>query len=122
MKMLLAIMPTVLLVVCGQLVTKWRVQLLGSAPGGDGDRWSRAFVYLTDPYIVSAYIAALLGSVAWMFVVERYAISMAFPLYIGLTVLLVVLGGVLIFGESMSTLRVLAILLILAGVAIGAHS
>ena len=122
MKMLIAIMPTVLLVVFGQLVTKWRVQLLGSVPDGDGDRLSRVVVYLTDPYIIAAYVAALLGSVAWMFVVERYAISVVFPLYIGLTVLLVVLGGVVIFGEHMSMTRVLAILLILAGVAIGARS
>ena len=122
MKMLIAIMPTVLLVVFGQLVTKWRVQLLGSLPDGDGDRLSRVVVYLTDPYIIAAYVAALLGSVAWMFVVERYAISVVFPLYIGLTVLLVVLGGVVIFGEQMSMTRVLAILLIFAGVAIGARS
>lgn len=122
MKMLLAIMPTVLLVVCGQLVTKWRVQLLGTLPGADGDRLSRAYVYLTDPYIVAAYVAALLGSVAWMFVVERFAISVAFPLYIGMTVLMVVVGGVVLFGEELSTTRILAILLILAGVAIGARS
>ena len=122
MKMLIAIMPTVLLVVIGQLVTKWRVQLLGSVPDGNGDRLSRAAVYLTDPYIIAAYVAALLGSVAWMFVVERYAISVVFPLYIGLTVLLVVLGGVVIFGEHMSITRVLAIVLILAGVALGARS
>lgn len=122
MRLLAAIAPTVLLVVLGQLLTKWRVQHLHASGVWDGDRWSRAWAYLSDPYIIAAYLAALLGSVFWMFVVERFAISVAFPIYIGLTVLLVVLGGNVFFGEPLSTSRLLAIALILAGVAVGSRA
>ena len=88
----------------------------------DSGRLSRVIAYLGDAYILSAYAAALAGSVAWMFVVERYAISVAFPLYIGLTVLLVVVGGIVIFGEQMTVSRAIAIIFILIGVAIGTRS
>lgn len=122
MKLLLAMSPTILLVVYSQLITKWRVQLLGGAAPTDDGRMGRAFAYLSDPYVLSAYAAALAGSIAWMFVVERYAISVAFPIYIGLTVMFVVVGGMLIFGEEISPMRILAIVFILVGVAIGIRS
>ena len=121
MKMLLAMAPTVALIVYGQLVTKWRVGSIsqGSPPGGPLDR---LIAYLLDPFILSAYVTTLGASVAWLFVMERYAISLAFPVYIGLTVMLVVIGGAILFGEPMPPSRVLAILLIVAGVALaGRH-
>lgn len=122
MKLLLAMSPTILLVVYSQLITKWRVQLLGGAAPAEGGRWGRAVAYLSDPYVISAYVAALVGSIAWMFVVERYAISVAFPIYIGLTVMFVMVGGMLVFGEEVTAMRVLAIVFILVGVAIGSRS
>ena len=79
MKMLLAISPTILFIVYGQLIIKWRVETLLATGDVAAGRLSRLSVYLTDPYIISAYLAALAGSVAWMFVVERYAVSLAFP-------------------------------------------
>lgn len=122
MKLLISMIPTILLVVYGQLITKWRVQFLAGNALEDGGKASRAITYLGDPYILSAYVAAFAGAVAWMFVVERYAISVAFPLYIGLTFMFVVLGGIIFFGEEMTLLRVVAIILILTGIAIGARS
>lgn len=119
MKLLLALLPTVLLVVYSQLVTKWRVVFLLDSLQDSSGPIDRLFVYLKDPYILSAYVAALASSMAWMFVVERHALSLAFPLYIGLTVLVVVVGGVFLFGEQMTFARTLAVLLILIGVAIG---
>lgn len=118
MKLLVAILPTVILVVYGQLISKWRIGHLFAAVGGASGS-SRLFSYLTDPLILSSYLAALGGSVAWMFVVERHPISIAFPLYIGLTVLSVVVGSVVFFGEHLSASRVIAILLILSGVVLG---
>jgi multidrug transporter EmrE-like cation transporter len=122
MKLLLAMSPTILLVVYSQLITKWRVQLLGGNAPAEAGRWGRAFAYLSDPYVISAYVAALVGSITWMFVVERYAISVAFPIYIGLTVMFVVVAGMLVFGEDVTPMRVLAIVFILVGVAIGSRS
>ena len=122
MKMLFAMSPTILLVVYGQLVTKWRIGLLSNAMQGSPDYLARLFIYLQDPYILSSYAAALAGSAAWMFVVERYTIAIAFRIYVGLTVFAVALGGCLLFDEHLTSSRLVAILLIVAGVAIGSRS
>ena len=122
MKLLLAIVPTVLLMVYAQLVIKWRVQTLFEADNAPSEGLSRLVTYLSDPLILSAYLTSLAASVTWMFVVERYAISIAFPLYIGVTVVAVAIGGVALFGEPVTGARLLSIALIVAGVAIGARS
>jgi len=120
MKLLLAMLPTLVLVVFSQLTAKWRVQFLqgGLADSSTG----RILAYLSDPWIWASYGAAFLGGVFWLLVVERYAISLAFPIYIGLTVLFVALGGVLLFGEAIRPLQGLAIVLIVSGVALAINS
>ncbi len=122
MRLVLYLLPTILLVVYAQLVTKWRVGAVATVmPVGSGPL-DRLAAYLTDPYILSAYVAALGSSVTWMFVVESYPVSLAFPLHIGLTVVSVVLGGVWLFGEPLTLSRVLAVCLILTGIAVGSRS
>lgn len=122
MKLLLSLLPTVVLVVFSQLVTKWRIVYLLDTLQSTTGRLDRLLVYLKDPYILSCYAASLAASVAWMFVIERNPISLAFPLYIGITVLSVIVGGVLLFGEEMTILRTIAILLIVVGVVLGSQS
>ena len=119
MKLLLTMSPTVFFVVYSQLITKWRVGKIFDDMEIMPEGTARLLLYLKDPYIISAYLASFFASIAWMFVVEKYDISNAFPIYIGLIVLLVVMGGVMFFNELMNSQRVVAILLIVLGVAIG---
>lgn len=83
---------------------------------------SRLFAYLSDPYIISAYVAALASSMTWLFVIEKHPVTIAFPLYIGLIVIMVITAGIFIFNEQMTITRIIAVLLILAGVFIGSRS
>jgi multidrug transporter EmrE-like cation transporter len=122
MKLILYLLPTILLVVYGQLLVKWRIGMLSEAAAAASGPLGRLALYLGDPYILSAYAAALGSSATWMFVVESYPVSLAFPLHIGLTVVAVVLGGVWLFGEPLTLSRGLAVFLIVAGIAIGTRS
>ena len=122
MRLILAILPTMLLVVCGQLLIKWRVGALSDVAQPGAGPLGRLALYLTDPYILAAYVAALASSITWMFVLESYPVSLAFPLHIGLTVMAVVLAGIYLFGEPITVLRILAVALILAGIVIGSRS
>lgn len=115
-------MPTVLCVVFGQLVTKWRVGLLKPGLETSVTMADRLFVYLKDPWILAAYSASFMASVAWMFVIEAQDVSIAFPLYIGMIVCLVGLGGTVFFGEAMTPLRLLATVLIVLGVVVGSRA
>lgn len=121
MKLLLALAPTICLVVFGQLVTRWRVvalQTLNQSESG----LSRLSTYLADPWIVLAYAAVFASSITWIFVIERYPLSLAFPLHIGLTVFIVTLSSTLLFNEPLTPQRIVAIVLIIAGVIIANHS
>ncbi|TMH75010.1 MAG: hypothetical protein E6H57_00080 [Betaproteobacteria bacterium] len=122
MRLILAILPTMLLVVYGQLIIKWRVGALAEVAQPASGPLGRLVVYVTDPYILSAYVAALASSFTWMFVVESHPVSLAFPLHIGLTVIAVVAGGIYLFGEPITAPRILAVALIVAGIAIGSRS
>jgi multidrug transporter EmrE-like cation transporter len=122
MKILLEILPTVCLIVYGQLIIKWRVQTMAASETYVTDWLGRLTAYLLDPYIVSAYIAALASSMTWLFVIERHPLTQAFPLYIGLIVLMVFSAGVFMFDEQVTLSRIIAVVLILAGVYIGSRS
>lgn len=122
MKLLLAIAPTVVCITYSQLMTKWRVGQIAASMGPKRDLADRLFAYLTDPLILSAYALAFIASVMWVFVVERYAISNAFPTYIGLTVAIVSFGGMALFGETLGLQKIVAIGLIIAGVYLASSS
>lgn len=121
MRLLLLIAPTVFFAVYGQLITKWRVQHLANGVAPDASIWIRAAHYLADPYVLSTYLAAIAGSIAWLLVVERAPVAVAFPIYVGSTVLLVAVAGIVLFDEAITPSRLIGMALIVAGVGIGSR-
>lgn len=118
MKILLYIMPVAFLVAYSQLVVKWRSQF-GGVISLDRDFSSKLFIYFSDWYVISAYMSALLGSFFWLIVVTRIPLSIGFPVYIGVTFLMVMIGGWLFLGETVSTMKWIAAGFILMGIVIG---
>lgn len=120
MRSYLLILPVALLVAYSQLMVKLR-----SASGSivtDTTPLSRLLSFLSDPWVVSAYGSALIASFAWLFVVTKLPLTTAFPVYIGITFLMVLIGGWIFLAEAITITKVLAALLILAGVALGVRS
>lgn len=115
MKNFLLIFPVAALVAYSQIIVKIK------APVGalQGSIFERLFSYLTNYYILSAYLSALLASFAWLFVVTKMPLTVAFPAYIGITFLLVCFGGWFFLNEEFSAVRILAVLLVFAGVVLG---
>lgn len=122
MNLLLALSPSVALVVYGQLMLKWRMGQLSEMNSVSTSQADRILAYLQDPLILSGYCAAFLGSVAWMLTVDRYPLNQAFPAYIGLTLCLVMAGSVMLLGEALNPVRVAAIAMIICGVALSAQN
>ncbi|OAI83810.1 hypothetical protein [Pseudomonas putida] len=120
MKHYLLILPVALLVSYSQLIVKWRAQA-SPGPASDGII-DRLLAFLKDPVLMSAYGAALLASFVWLFVVARMPLAVAFPVYIGTTFLLVLLGSHLILGEALSWTKIMAASLILGGILLGVTS
>ena len=117
MKNYLLILPIALLVTFSQLIVKWRSNTVEKA--ADATFQLQLFKFLTDPVILSAYAAALIASFAWLYVVTRLPLTVAFPVYIGVTFAMVLFGGWYFLNEAMSTAKFFAILLILGGIVLG---
>ena len=113
----LLILPVALLVTYSQVIMKWRTGVAETVA-----TWTlseRFFKFVTDPVIISAYAAALLASFAWLFVVTKLPLSTAFPLYIGITFVMVMFCGWFFLSETITITKVVAVLLILSGVLVG---
>lgn len=122
MRILLFVLPIALLVAYSQLAMKWRMLGAEATDIQNVHLFARMFKYLSDPIIVSAYVAALLASFVWLYVITKLPLVVAFPVYIGVTFVLVVIGGWFFLSESISATRILSVLLILAGIIIGVRN
>ena len=113
----LFVLPISLLVAYSQIIVKWRSGYINASV----DHWGIRQVanYLFDPVIFSAYLAAFVASLAWLYVVIKLPLTVAFPVYIGVTFILVLLGGWLFLSEAMTISRLISMVLILAGIVVG---
>jgi len=118
MKLLMAVLPTILLTSYSQLMIKWRVTTLAAATAHSLSVPGRTFAYLLDPYIMSAYAFSLLSSVAWFFVCERYPVSIAFPFYVGVLFSVVTVCSALLLKETISAQHLVGLVLIMIGVVV----
>lgn len=114
----LPILPVALLVTYSQIMVKWRTASLPVHLG----LTDRLAVMFADPLILSAYVAAFAASILWLFIVTKLPLTVAFPVYIGVTFIMVMMGGQIFLGESLSLAKITAASLILAGIALGMSS
>jgi len=117
MKNYLMILPIALLVTYSQLIVKWR-------SGSDEQMPNASFLqhltkFLSDPVVLSAYAAALIASFAWLYVVTKLPLTVAFPVYIGVTFAMVLLGGWFLLSETLTATKLIAVLLIFSGIVLG---
>lgn len=119
MRTYLLIFPVALLVAYSQVVVKWRTAENVLAVGRDAGVLAQLLNFFSDPIILSAYAAALLGSFAWLFVVTKLPLTVAFPAYIGITFCMVLFGGWFFLSETLPPTKILAVLLIFSGIALG---
>lgn len=119
-KIFLLILPVALLVTYSQLIVKWRA---GSASDAMQSGFFQQIIkLLSDPWVLSGYAAALVASFAWLLVVTRLPLNVAFPAYIGVTFALVLLGSVFFLGEPLTPTKFIAVAMIFGGIALGMTS
>lgn len=116
----LMILPIALIVTYSQLIVKWRTN--SAVPRAAASFTQQLWKFLTDPVILSAYAAALLASFAWLYVVTKLPLTVAFPAYIGLTFALVLIGGWFFLGEQLTPLKIAAVMLIMSGIVLGVYA
>jgi multidrug transporter EmrE-like cation transporter len=117
MKNYFLILPIALLVTYSQLIVKWRSSAAGVMP--NSGMLQHLTRFLSDPLVLSAYAAALFASLAWLYVVTKLPLTVAFPVYIGVTFAMVLVGGCFFLSESISAAKLIAVLLIFGGIVLG---
>ncbi len=111
---------TIAFTVYGQVVLKWQVAkhaALGVEAVGFADKLVNFLGLLLKPWVISAYMAAFMASLAWMMAIKHLAISTAYP-FMAMNFVLVIFAGVWFFGEHVSALQIVGISLIILGVAL----
>ena len=111
------ILPIAVLVTYSQLIVKWRTSEMTLVVQASFQR--QLLKFLTDPVIVSAYAAALIASFAWLYVVTKLPLTVAFPVFIGVTFAMVLLGGWFFLSETLTATKLVAVLLIFGGIVLG---
>lgn len=119
MKMLIYILPVTILVAYSQLIVKWRTTKVELIEINSEGLFKQLIAYLSDPYIFSGYLMSLLGSFLWLFVISKVPLSIGFPIYIGITFLLVIIGSWLILGEQLTGIKLISVFIIFIGIVIG---
>ena len=101
--------------VYGQIILKWRVNLVGEAPAELIGKFRFILSLLLDPGIISSFLAAFLASIAWMLAMTKFELSYAYP-FMALNFVLVLLLSSFLFGDSITLQKVIGVLVIGIGV------
>ena len=111
---------TIALTVYGQIAIKMQVMQAGALPSAGADKWTFLLRLLLNPWIVSAFAAAFLASIAWMGAMSKFALSHAYP-FMSLNFVIVLLLSGWLFGEPLSPTRLVGVSLICLGTVIAAQ-
>ena len=110
----LYILLTLALTVYGQLILKWRIDLLGTFPAQLKSQLLYLGKALLDPYIISSFAAAFLASLTWMAALTKFRLSYAYP-FMSLSFLFVLLFSYLLFKEPLTISKLAGVILIIIG-------
>jgi multidrug transporter EmrE-like cation transporter len=115
------IAATVLLGVYGQLILKWQTQKAGTFPTATSDRISYLAHFLVNPWVISALLGAVIAAFAWIAALSKLELSRAYP-FVSATFVLVLILSTIVFGESLTLVKVVGAVLIIAGLIVGSQA
>lgn len=111
---------TVVLTVYGQIAIKWQVLKAGALPEALPDKIVFLFQLLLNPWVISAFAAALLASVFWMAAMTKLQLSYAYP-FMSLAFVLVMVASAFFFNEPMTPLKIAGVSLVILGLIVGSQ-
>ncbi|MEC7310085.1 EamA family transporter [Vibrio crassostreae] len=103
--------------VYSQLIIKWKSSLLNDLPIDNLDKIIFIIKVLLNPWIISSITATLFAGISWMLAMSKFEIGYAYP-WISLNFVLMLLFGVLLFGEQLTISKVIGTVIIIFGITI----
>ena len=116
----LYVITTIFFTCYGQVVIKWQVDDLGEAPADTGAKITFLLKFLINPWVISVLIGAAIAAFAWMAALSKFELSRVYP-FMSLSFVVVLIASALFFDEPLSVAKVVGILLIFAGLAVGSQ-
>lgn len=111
---------TIFFTVYGQIALKMQVAQAGPLPEAGGDKLMFLVRLLLNPWVISAFAAAFMASVAWMGAMSKFQLSHAYP-FMSLNFVIVLLLGAWLFNEPLSMTRIAGVALICIGTIVAAQ-
>jgi drug/metabolite transporter (DMT)-like permease len=102
--------------VYGHLAIKARVLAHEAAEAGQ-ELTSFLLGIFVDPWVISAFAAAVVAAASWMLALRNADLSFLFP-FMALTFVIIPLLAHLIFGERVNTLQVVGFFMIVGGISL----
>jgi len=103
--------------VYGQLILKWRMNLLTEPlPSELFDKvifLIRLIIF--DPFILSGLVSAFLASLFWMAAMTKFSLSFAYP-FMSSAFVIVMFFSILLFGETLNIYKIAGTGLIVLGI------
>lgn len=115
------IVGTIIFTVSSQLVMRWQVSQAGALPGDFKGKAQFVAQLFLNPWILASIMATLFAGISWMLAMSRFEISYAYP-WVGLNFVLMLLLGILFFGEAFSVAKLLGTILVIAGIVVIARN
>lgn len=121
MDTLVYILPSIFTGVIGQLLLKRGMSAMGPLSLGDGNVVGLVWSIFTNPWVILGLACYVGGVVFWLIALSKADLSFVYP-FATLSMALIVLSSAVIFGETLTTTRLLGIATIAAGVFLVARS
>ena len=110
----ISIFTTILCTVYGQLITKWRVNVLGVK---SQSLLSYYKILFFDPLFISGLCAVIPAGLCWIYAIKHIPLNIAYP-FIGLTFALVMVGSAILLREALTVNIIVGTACIVAGIII----
>ena len=113
------VLLTAALTMAANLMLRAGIDAAGGFSGSSAVAMIRSLVHLfVHPLFTVGFITYALASVVWFRVVATEPLSVAYPILVSLTFMLVTTGAVVLFNEPLSLRKILGLLVILGGILI----
>lgn len=114
------VLCTISLTVYSQLAIKWGMVKAGRIPENLEEKiWFMVSQFL-NPWILSSLISAFLALITWMIVLTKLELSHAYP-FMSLAFVLVLFFSHALFNEVLTAPKIIGVLFIIIGIAIGSR-
>jgi drug/metabolite transporter (DMT)-like permease len=106
---------TVLATVYSQLIIRWQTSLAGPLPDNTIDIITYIANLLMKPWVLSGLFSTFIAGIAWMLAMTKFEISYAFP-FVSLNYIIIMAAGFFLFGETISTLKIVGGMVVIIGI------